>query len=236
MQASHFLTDFGYDLGAFVVSAGLLLIYHRFLVHKVRQDPGYTVQSVNVIARTAWVHAVMRDGKQHILPVQTLRNSTMAATFLASTSVLLIIGAMNLTGQANKLDSSWHALNLIGSTHAALWQLKVLLILIDLFFAFFSFSMAIRLFNHAGFLINVPANQGNGLITPAHVAAQLNQAGHFFSMGMRSYHFLMPLVFWLFGPPLLLAGTLGLIAVLYHVDRTPQQSEGGDPEAGPRSE
>jgi uncharacterized membrane protein len=230
MDYKPFLTTFGNDLASFVASVVLLLLYHSFLAYKVRQNPGYTVQSVNVIARTAWVHAIMQEGQRDVLPVQTLRNSTMAATFLASTSVLLIMGVMSLSGEADKLDSSWHALNVLGSKHAALWQFKLLLILIDLFFSFFCFSMSIRLFNHVGYLINVPLTMNQMIISPAHVAGHLNRAGYFFSIGMRSYHFLMPLVFWLFGPHLMLIGTMGLVLVLYYVDRAPPLVETDDGE------
>jgi uncharacterized membrane protein len=225
MSYAQFLTTFGNDLAAFTASIALLLVYHRFLAYKVKRNPAYSVQSVNVIARTAWVHSIMNEGKQDVLPVQTFRNSTMASTFLASTSVLLIMGAMSLSGQADKLDSSWHALNVLGAKNAALWQIKLLLILIDLFFAFFSFSMSIRIFNHVGYMINVPPAMNKRMISPDHVAWHLNRAGYFFSIGMRSYHFLMPLVFWLFGPHFMLAGTLGLILVLYYVDRAPKLAE-----------
>jgi uncharacterized membrane protein len=225
MDYAQFLTTFGNDLAAFAASVFLLLVYHRFLAYKVKRNPAYSVQSVNVIARTAWVHSIMDEGKKDVLPVQTFRNSTMASVFLASTSVLLIMGVMSLSGQADKLDSSWHALNVLGAKHAALWQIKLLLILIDLFFAFFSFSMSIRIFNHVGYMINVPPSMNQRMISPAHVAGHLNRAGYFFSIGMRSYHFLMPLVFWLFGPHFMLAGTLGLILVLYYVDRAPKLAE-----------
>lgn len=235
MDNTKLLATFGNDLAAFAASVGILLIYHLFLAYKVRHNPGYTVQSVNVIARTAWVHSIMRDGKRDVLPVQTLRNSTMAATFLASTSVLLIMGVMSLSGEADKLDSSWHALNVLGSKHAALWQFKLLLILIDLFFSFFCFSMAIRLFNHVGYLINVPLSMNRNIISPAHVAGHLNRAGYFFSIGMRSYHFLMPLVFWLFGPHFMLVGTLGLAMVLYYVDRAPKLDATGSPDESEES-
>ena len=233
MTYAQFLVTFGNDLAAFAASVLLLLLYHRFLAYKVKHNPAYTVQSVNVIARTAWVHSIMDEGKKDVLPVQTLRNSTMAATFLASTSVLLIMGAMSLSGQADKLDSSWHALNVLGAKHAALWQIKLLLILIDLFFAFFSYSMSIRIFNHVGYMINVPPTMNKRMISPAHVAWHLNRAGYFFSIGMRSYHFLMPLVFWLFGPHFMLAGSVGLILVLYYVDRAPKLTEMDDGEEPP---
>jgi uncharacterized membrane protein len=42
---------------------------------------------------------------------------------------------------------------------------------------------------------------------------------------MRAYYYSVPLVFWLFGPLFMLAATLVLIAVLYHVDRAPQYTE-----------
>jgi hypothetical protein len=52
------------------------------LHQRVKRNPAYTVQAVNVMARTAWVERIMKN-EDGILAVQTLRNSTMAATFLA---------------------------------------------------------------------------------------------------------------------------------------------------------
>jgi len=233
MDGAQLFSTFRNDLAAFAASGILLVAYHRFLAYKVRHKPAYTVQAVNVIARTAWVESIMRDGKRDVLAIQTLRNSTMAATFLASTAVVLIIGVMTLSGQADKLDSTWHILNIFGAKHAALWQIKLLLMLIDLFFAFFSFSMSIRIFNHVGYMINVPLAMNKKMISPAHVAVHLNRAGYFYSIGMRSYHLVVPLVFWLFGPHFMLASTVGLIVVLYRLDRAPKlleaDYEGGDP-------
>lgn len=209
------------DIAALTVSTLLLLAYHGFLRHKVKRNPAYTVQAVNVMARTAWVETVMHE-RRDILAVQTLRNSTMAATFLASTSVLLIIGVLTLSGQGDKLETTWHVLNVLGARHSELWLAKLLLLLADLFVAFFSFSMSIRVFNHVGYLINVPLAVGHKEISPAHVAAHLNRAGHFYSIGMRAYYFAVPPVFWLFGPHFMLLATIGLIAVLYRLDRAPK--------------
>jgi uncharacterized membrane protein len=190
------------------------------LRYKIRNNPAYTVQAINIIARTAWVENIMRNGKD-ILAVQTLRNSTMAATFLSSTSILLIMGVLSLSGQGDKLDSTWHLLNIIGSRHPELWLVKVLLMLLDLLVAFFSFAMSIRIFNHVGYLLNVPLEMNHKSISPRYVAIQLNYAGHYYSVGMRAYYFLVPLVFWLFGPHLMLLSTLLLIFMLYRLDRAP---------------
>jgi len=210
-----------YDLMSLALSVALLAAYHVYLRYKIRQNPAYTVQAVNVMARTIWVETIMQDGKD-ILAVQTLRNSTMAATFLASTAVLLIIGVLTLTGRGNEFSDSWHALNMMGARHTELLLAKLLLMLLDLFVAFFSFSMSIRLYNHVGFMINVPLKLNHKIINPQHVAIHLNRAGSYYSMGMRAYYLLLPLVFWLFGPLFLLASSVGLIFVLYQIDRAPK--------------
>lgn len=159
--------------------------------------------------------------KKDILAVQTLRNSTMAATFLASTSVLMIIGILTLS-EGGKLESTWHALNLFGAQHPELWLVKIIFLLLDMFVAFFSFSMSIRVFNHVGYMINVPLALKHKMISPAHVATHLNRAGKFYSIGMRAYYFIVPLVFWLFGPHFMVISTIGLLMFLYRIDRSPK--------------
>jgi len=214
-------TIYIYDLVSFVASASLIVAYHLFLRSKVKKDSAYTVQAINQIARTAWVETIMHD-KKDILAVQTLRNSTMAATFLASTAVLLIIGVLTLSGQGDKLSSTWHALNAYGAKHSELFLIKLIMLLMDLFVAFFSFSMSIRVFNHVGYMINVPLSLNHKSITPQHVAVHLNTAGRYYSIGMRAYYFSVPLVFWLFGPHFMLLATFILIPVLYKLDRAPK--------------
>lgn len=220
MTASYFAPYLA-DALSFLASLLLLILYHWFLRRKERRDPSYTVQAVNRIARTAWVENVMREGKD-ILAVQTLRNSTMAATFLASTAVLLIIGVLTLSGQGDKLEATWHSLNVVGAKHPELWMFKLICLLLDLFFAFFSFAMSIRVFNHVGYMINVPLALNHRAISPEHVALHLNRAGRFYSLGMRAYYYCVPLLFWLFGPHLMLIATLGLIFIMYRLDRTPK--------------
>jgi len=215
-QFSHYL----YDAASFIACVSLIIAYHLFLRSKVKQDRTYTVQAINIIARTAWVETIMNERKD-ILAVQTLRNSTMAATFLASTSVLMIIGILTLS-EGGKLESTWHVLNIVGATPPQLWLIKLICLLLDMFVAFFSFSMSIRIFNHVGYMINVPLALNHKMISPAHVATHLNRAGSFYSIGMRAYYFIVPLVFWLFGPHFMFISTIGLLIVLFRIDRAPE--------------
>ena len=213
--------NFTSDIVGFGASLALLICYQRYLRYRLKQNPGYTVQHVNNLVRSAWVEEVMRR-RDGILAVQTLRNSMMAAVFLASTAVLMIIGVLTLSEQGDKLRTTWQALDVFGAASSRLWLTKMLLLLIDLLFAFFSFAMAIRLFHHVGYMINAPQDQGLVAAYPAHVSAHLNRAGHFYSIGMRAYYYTVPLLLWLFGPHLMLAGTVALVVSLHFLDRTPR--------------
>jgi uncharacterized membrane protein len=220
----HDLLDlFSNDLIAFIASSAILVAYHVFLRYKLKRDPAYTVHGVNSLARAAWVENVMLSKtNKDILAVQTLRNAIMGPTFLASTAALLIVGTLTLSGQGDKLTETWHALNVFGSKHTELWQAKVLLMMLNFMIAFFSFSMAIRLFIHVGFMINVPVSPAHHPVSPKNVAIYLNRAGAYHSVGMRAYYFSVPLVFWLFGPHFMLLATIVLIGVLFSIDRAPR--------------
>jgi uncharacterized membrane protein len=214
------LNDLGINVIAFGASAALILAYHLYLRARLRHNPAYTIQAVNAKAREAWVHNIMATKGKDILAVQTLRNSTMAATFLASTAILLIMGVINLIPRGNHVTPLMEALQrkaLAGD----LAQLKLLPFLVVFVCAFFCFTQAVRLYNHVGYLINA-GSTGEMSPTPHLVASVLNRSGRFYSYGMRSYYLSVPLVFWLFGPWYLLGGAIGLVAVLHIVDRTPR--------------
>ena len=85
----HDLLDlFSNDLIAFIASSAILVAYHVFLRYKLKRDPAYTVHGVNSLARAAWVENVMLSKtSKDILAVQTLRNSTMAATLMAGAAL-----------------------------------------------------------------------------------------------------------------------------------------------------
>ncbi len=218
----NLLQDLSADLWGFAGCVVLLAGYELFRWSKTRRDPFYTVQGVNAAARAAWVRSIMTSTGKDILAVQTLRNAIMGPTFLASTAVLLMLGTLTLTGQGEKLSVTWHAFNVVGTSDPSLWTLKVVLLLLDFFIAFFAFTLAIRLFIHVGFMINVPETLRHHAISPDHVALHLNKAGTWHSIGVRAYYYSVPLVFWLFGPLLMFFATILLIAALFKIDRAPK--------------
>lgn len=220
------MNAFQLDTAAVAVSVTLIVSYYVFLVSRVRRDPDYTIQAINHKARSLWVEAVMRDRSKDIMGVQALRNFAMAAIFKASSAILLIIGTLTLSGQAESLARTWHVLNIGGSLAPELWIVKILCLLTALIVAFFAFAMTIRVLNHVVFMISLPAEAAQGALAPEWVAARLNQAGAFYTVGMRAYFVTVPLAFWLFGPVLLVLSTMGLVVMLYYLDRSPFSQEG----------
>ena len=195
----------------------LLVLYHVHLYHKMSNDPLSTSLGLSRRTRVLWVHSIM-DGQKDILAIQTLRNWTMAATFLASAAILIGLGIFNLALTADKQGELSLMMGPLASDHPRLWTAKLILLGVDFLFAFFSFTLAVRYFNHTGFMINLPRN-ANTDISVEDVVEILERGGTHYTLGMRAYYMTIPLALWLFGPLWLMAGTLLVIASLYRLDR-----------------
>ena len=207
----HF--EYGLSPAAFL----LLFLYHVYLAKKIRRDPMSTSQGLAHRTRDLWVRDVIACGRD-ILAVQTLRNWTMGATFLASTAILISLGIFNLAITSDRQGELSQILSHFGSMHPGLWLGKLMLLGGDFLFAFFNFLLAIRYYNHTGFMINLPKDS-NSEISVEDVIAILDRGGLHYFLGMRGYYLAIPLLFWLFGPIWLLAGVFFIVAMLHYLDR-----------------
>ncbi len=216
-----FIASHPYDFICLALSLGAVLAYQAYLAWRDRRDPTSSALYGMNAARAAWVEGVMREGRD-ILAVQTLRNSTMASSFMASTAILLIIGVLTLSAQGDRLSGTWHALNVLGQDTTDIWLFKLLVLLFDLLVAFFAFCLSIRLYHHIGYQINTPPDLRREVTQPAHVGAELNRAAIHYRVGMRAYYYTVPLLLWLFGPLWLVGATGLLLLFLYRLDRAPR--------------
>lgn len=196
----------------------LLLVYHLGLLAAKDRFPEATIYARNAKTRAAWVREMM-ENQRDILAVQTLRNWTMAASFLASTAILIALALLNIVlTPGHQADASMQLFSFMGKRIESLHQIKLLILSVDFFFTFFNFTMAIRYYNHLGFMINAPSD--STVSAPASVVETIQYGAAHYTLGMRGYYLSVPLALWLFGPGWLLAGTLIIIATLFHVDRT----------------
>jgi uncharacterized membrane protein len=208
-------------LEIFLTSASflLLIIYHAHLIYRIKTKPLTTTIGVTNHLRGHWVESIMEHNRD-ILAVQTLRNWVMASSFLASTAILISLGLVSIAASPEKMAEISPTLKELVREHRVLWLFKLMVLIVDFFFVFFSFCLAIRYYNHVNFMINVPSTLAHK-ITPDYITGILNRGMMHYSAGMRGYYLGVLLVLWLFGPIWMLLGTVVMLIALFHLDRTP---------------
>ena len=167
--------------------------------------------------RGHWVESIMEE-RRDILAVQTLRNLTMAAVSWRPRGILICLGLLSVAASPEKMAEITPSLNEVVREHRVLWLFKLMVLIVDFFFIFFSFCLAIRYLNHVNFMINVPFNLAHK-ITPEYITEILNRGMMHYTMGMRGYYFSVLLFLWLFGPIWMLLGTVVMTVILFHLDR-----------------
>ena len=203
------------ELGLTWVSFILLVAYHIHLLYQVKHAPLTTAIGLNIQTRRAWVETIMAD-RLDILAVQTLRNSSMAASFLATTAILICLGTLN-AAFFSTTSGGLRVMSEISHENSGLLHIKLLMLIITFFSAFLNFTLAIRSYNRTGFMINIPLAR-DPLMTPEFVTRVLGRGMNHYSLGMRGYYLSVPLVLWMFGSYWLTAGTVVLLFVMYKID------------------
>jgi uncharacterized membrane protein len=221
LTVTTWMREFGVDALAVLLSVLMVIGYYMQHRSRSRKDPAYSIHSVNARARRLWTQNIMTNPGKELVAIQSLRNYIMVSVMMASTSALLIMGTLTLSGQAQNIIHSWHSLGMFGSHDQALWIIKVLCLLVDFIFAFFSYALSMRLATHVLFMINVPeaGYRAHPELSCDCVADRLVRSGNMMAIGMRAFLFAIPLVFWLFGPVFLVLATGGLVITLNRLDR-----------------
>jgi uncharacterized membrane protein len=195
----------------------ILALYHLRWLYCIYRKPLTTSVGINNHLRGHWVESIMAE-QRDILAVQTLRNWVMASSFLASTGILICLGLLSVAASPQKMAEITPSLNELVREHRVLWLFKLMVLIVDFFFIFFSFCLSIRYFNHVNFMINVPSTLAHK-ITPDYITKILNRGMMHYTMGMRGYYFSVLLFLWLFGPIWMLIGTVIMTIILNHLDR-----------------
>lgn len=198
-----------------ILGLALLIGYQLYLGRAFRRQSERTYRGRSNRLRRAWVETVRASGND-ILAVQTLRNWVMSATLFASTAILIGLGIVRLALEGPDLTGLSQSLSL-APTGAPLVRVKLLLLAAFFFSAFLHFALALRYYNHTGFLINLPAEHFGGLpLDP--IADTLNRAGGHYNQGTRIFLLAAPFVLWLIGPDWFLGGVLVSLVLLYRFD------------------
>lgn len=209
-------------LGATWIAAGLtvavLVLYELLLVVLQRRRPGRLARTAHAALRADWFAAVSAQKGSEILAVQTLRNSLMSATMLASTAALGLMGTVTLAAPSlhASFDETVRGAALVNP------RLALELVLLGLLFtSLVSTVMAVRFYNHAGFIVAIPVESQSRLHWNAAGSAYLRKAGLLYSVGLRHLVLVVPVVAAILAPVAGPVAALLVAAVLLSFDRMP---------------
>jgi len=197
------------------LTASALLVYEVLLLAGGRHRPTRLARTRHAALREDWFIAVSRQKGSEVLAVQTLRNSLMSATMLASTAALALMGTVSLL-------ASWLPARLDAARGAAGIEARLVLVMLLLALlcaSLVSTLMAVRFFNHAGFIGGMPVDSdARSRWSPAGVR-YVRKAGILYGIGLRQLVLVVPVVAAMLLPA---AGPLAaalVVAILHHLDR-----------------
>lgn len=196
-------------------TASVLLLYEVLLVLLQQRQPERLARARHASLREDWFLTVSAQKGSEILAVQTLRNSLMSATMLASTAALALMGTVTLA--APSLHASFD------TTHG-IWdvspRLVLELVLLTLLFAsLVSTMMAVRFYNHAGFIGGMPVDSEARKRWSHAGVRYVRRAGILYGIGLRQLVLVVPVVAAILSP---VAGPVAAVlvaGVLFWFDR-----------------
>jgi uncharacterized membrane protein len=199
-------------------------LYELYIRWVTSRTPMKTARSAHAAIRSNWVKSVMSRRGTEILVVQTLRNSVMAASFMATTAVLALSATLTLAGVGSPKNELWQSAR-AGNSESIVFAAKLLLLAGSFFISFLFMAMAVRFFNHVAYLITSDAGLDESTRKQALAIAYLNRAGHYYSYGLRAFFACIPFLAGLFSSFLMLPATLVLILILHWFDRVPSSEQ-----------
>ena len=204
---------------AILVSSLVVAIYELRLAWVGRYRPQSRARSAHALLRSEWVVCLTAQPGFEIVAVQTLRNSLMSATITASTAALALMGMVSLTASSNA--------SFLGVHQMSPRLVLELMLLASLFASFVCSTMAVRYYNHAGFVMSLPAQSEQRERRTPMAIDYVRRAGLLYSWGLRFFLFVAPVVIGLVNEFAMPFAAAGLVLVLRFFDRVPDLKPSG---------
>ncbi|GAB2206340.1 MULTISPECIES: DUF599 family protein [Stappiaceae] len=177
-----------------------------------------TLSSAMETYRRGWMRA-MSLREVRIMDTSIMSGLQQGTAFFASTSLLAIGGGFALLDATERIVQVAGDLSIPVADSRALWEIKVLALMLIFAYGFFKFGWAYRLFNYASIVMGAVPQQGQAPDEViAKMAAQAGElgvlAGRHFNRGQRALFFSIGFLGWFAGPYVFAATTLAVLLVL----------------------
>ncbi len=168
--------------------------------------------------RRAWMISMTRRPVR-IMDTAITSGLQQGTAFFASTSLIAIGGGFALLNSTDVILQVATDLSLPVESSRALWEIKVLGLMLIFAYGFFKFGWAYRLFNYSSIVLGSVPEAGSpeteAIRKLAGTAAELNVlAGRHFNSGQRAFFFSIGFMGWFGGPIAFAVMTLAVLVVL----------------------
>ncbi|KAI5073527.1 hypothetical protein GOP47_0011540 [Adiantum capillus-veneris] len=210
-------------LDAVLVSVGMvmLLSYHARLAYRVWKAPYTTEIGLYHLALQAWAHSTLKDGlKNGIFVVQTMRNSIMSSSILATAAITMttMLGIVFINDRRSLASGKADALMLGARGLPIGLQFKLAALVPCFFIASVCYARSATFYGNASLLLGMLSDQSMSVLASEHLSKALVWASLFRCVGTRAIFISIPLFLWLYGPMPMFCSSLITIGILHLQD------------------
>lgn len=177
-----------------------------------------TLSSMMDNYRRGWMSS-MCFREVRIMDTSIIAGLQQGTAFFASASLLAIGGGFALLDATERILQIAGDLSIPVADSRALWEIKVLGLMLIFAYGFFKFGWAYRLFNYSSIIMGAVPEKGRAseeeIRKMASQAGELNVlAGRHFNRGQRALFFSIGFLGWFAGPYVFCATTFAVLVVL----------------------
>jgi len=169
--------------------------------------------------REIWIRRLL-EREARMVDMQVMASLQNGTAFFASTSLLVLGGALALLRSTNDALIVFGSLPIDLTPSPALWEIKCVGLILIFIYAFFKFAWSYRLFNYVAILLGAmpPALQRDTAEAEAHVIRTtkvFEAAGRHFNRGQRAFFFALGYLGWFVSPWVLFVSTAAVVIVTW---------------------
>lgn len=207
------------DIAGLILFLICTLLYHAYYYSKVSRLPKNIFKGkINIIRRT-WVENMLKPG-QTITAVQSLRNIHMAASFLASSSIVFIGSIIYLIFNIEQTSGIVTGRGTIALPDYLLF-IKLLTLMVMFLLSLLNFTLCIRLLNYLAILIGASQEtieETMKMSAVDYITKMFSTAGIHYTFGIRGFYFTIPLIGWFLGTWLFIVLTIMVLVLCLRLD------------------
>lgn len=207
-----------FDIVALIWFAIMWAGYIRFSRNKCKKEKIGLIAEMDIVRKEWGLEIIKRENR--MMDSQLINGLIRKESFFASTTMLILASALALMGLGDEVLHLFQNIPFAQTTSKILWELKVLVLIIVLMFAFFKFTWSIRQNSYCATLLGSmpPAEESEtprALAKAQQLADLASLAAGQFNNGLRAYYFALATLSWFYHPLAFIFATTWIVGILY---------------------